>query len=360
MPPRVRGPLRGAGRRRAHWGPGTAGAATKGTPTRHRPRRQPMTNGILHRIVTASGVADLLEALGERLTPTDLQSLLLEVYRRRAARQRPAGLLDQYERSRFVRPSPANPRLLVEFDRLAFSLAAPPFEPVELSPVCPLGTNSVVAPVSQNLTIATIRNTELVSDSTNVLALECALRRLTRLRSQPAATDRVRLCASHRLLRAQRFHRPGAFAHFRAFALCTAGRDQGAHRFELESLAEHLRFYLRLMAAWSGVGQPMHYPRVAITDLAGTVHPERLQAAVVDSLFAEFPEARVGLDADRTAGRGYYAGLCFHVYAQDRSRKEYELVDGGFTTWTQQLLSDRKERLLISGVGTERVCSVFG
>ena len=31
-----------------------------------------------------------------------------------------------------------------------------------------------------------------------------------------------------------------------------------------------------------------------------------------------------------------------------------ELIDGGFTTWTQQLLSNNKERLLISGLGTER------
>jgi hypothetical protein len=35
------------------------------------------------------------------------------------------------------------------------------------------------------------------------------------------------------------------------------------------------------------------------------------------------------------------------------------LVDGGFTNWTQQLLSNQKERLLISGIGTERLCSVF-
>ena len=40
-----------------------------------------------------SGVVGLLEALAERLAPTDLQSLLVEVYRRRAASQTPADLL---------------------------------------------------------------------------------------------------------------------------------------------------------------------------------------------------------------------------------------------------------------------------
>jgi hypothetical protein len=38
---------------------------------------------------------------------------------------------------------------------------------------------------------------------------------------------------------------------------------------------------------------------------------------------------------------------------------ELELIDGGFTTWTQQLLSNRKKRLLISGLGVERLCSQF-
>lgn len=36
-----------------------------------------------------------------------------------------------------------------------------------------------------------------------------------------------------------------------------------------------------------------------------------------------------------------------------------ELIDGGFTTWTQQVLSNIKERLLISGLGIERLCSQF-
>ena len=119
-----------------------------------------MTKGFLDRILHASGVDDLLDVLAERLAPTDLQSLLLEVYRKRATRQTPARLLAQYERSRFVRPSAASPRAAVEFDRLAFSLAAPSFEPIELSPVCPLGTTSAVSSVDQNSTIATIRRSE--------------------------------------------------------------------------------------------------------------------------------------------------------------------------------------------------------
>ena len=48
------------------------------------------------------------------------------------------------------------------------------------------------------------------------------------------------------------------------------------------------------------------------------------------------------------------------MYARDKIDTDYFLVDGGFTDWTQQLLSNRKERLLISGMGSERFVSVFG
>src|SRR5262245_26370690 len=117
-----------------------------------------MADVIVDRIVRESGVANLLDILADQLTPSDLQSLLLEVYRQRAAKQTAAALLSAYEHNRFVRPSPISPHVLLEVDRLAFSLAAPLFEPLELAPVGPLGTNSVVAAVDQNKTIATIRN----------------------------------------------------------------------------------------------------------------------------------------------------------------------------------------------------------
>jgi hypothetical protein len=35
------------------------------------------------------------------------------------------------------------------------------------------------------------------------------------------------------------------------------------------------------------------------------------------------------------------------------------LIDGGFTDWTQQLMSNRKERLMTSGLGSERLCACF-
>jgi hypothetical protein len=170
----------------------------------------------------------------------------------------------------------------------------------------------------------------------------------------------VKLCASHRLLRAQFVARPGLFAHFRLFGLCTAGRDEGSYRFEAESLAEHLDFYLRLMAAAGEIGFPMAQPRVALSDWTDGVHTAKLRSEVLAPLSHRFPEAALEFDTNRQSGRGYYEGVCVKIYARDPTGAEHELADGGFTSWTQKLLSNQKERLLISGIGTERVCLVFG
>src|SRR5205807_148634 len=77
------------------------------------------------------------------------------------------------------------------FEELAWSLLPNGYRPLELPPVCPHGTNSLVATVNQNKVISTIRNTEVVADSTNVLALECALRRRSLLRDPDARSEPV-------------------------------------------------------------------------------------------------------------------------------------------------------------------------
>ena len=74
-----------------------------------------MSDSRLDRILRSAGVPDLVEVLAERLDPTDLQTLLLEVYHRLAAKITPARLLEQYATNRFVAPSLVDPRKLLEF-----------------------------------------------------------------------------------------------------------------------------------------------------------------------------------------------------------------------------------------------------
>jgi hypothetical protein len=318
-----------------------------------------MKEKIIARILRTVQVPDLLEVLTQRLSQSDLQSLLLEVYRKRAHTLTPRHLLQGYEQNRFVQPAAVNPKQLLEFDRLAYSVLPSSFELLELSPVCPLGTNSVMAPVDQDNAVTTIRNTEVCSDSTNVLALECARRRRAGYRGKVRPEADTKLCASHRLLRPHLPDDPASFPHFRIFSLCTAGRDVGSYGFEVRALREHLEFYVRLLQSAQQAGFKLEAVRTRITVFDETCH-DILKAKVLDELSRSYSKVEFKFNQEQEGGQGYYAGVRFQMYARDQAGTEYFMVDGGFTDWTQQLLSNRKERLLISGMGSERFISCFG
>ncbi|MGP3966433.1 hypothetical protein [Streptomyces sp. 6N223] len=311
----------------------------------------------LDRVLRQAGVPGLLETLAEHLPPTDLQTLLLEVYRRRAAAVSPGRLLDAYARNRFTAPSAlAAPGELARLEALIHErLAAHGVTGVALSPLSPLGTNAAVATVDQNKVVSTARNTEVVADATNVLALECAVRR----RAAPRG-EVVRLGATHRVVRAQAFDGPAMAAHFALFGLCTAGRDAGSFRFETRALTEQLALHLDLLGRAADLGHRATAVRVSLTDLTTEGrHRAALRERVLDPLAAAHPGVAFGFDDERPHGRGYYAGVCFEIHAATPAGDEITLIDGGFTTWTASLLSNAKERLLISGLGTERLIAAF-
>jgi hypothetical protein len=314
-------------------------------------------NKIVERIEREAGIPDLVAILAQRLAPTDLQSVLLEVFRVRARSLRPAEVLSSFETNRFVRPSPVSPTRLLQWDETALSHLPTDFEALALSPVTPLGTSSAVASVDQNWAVSTARNTEVVSDPTNVLALECAVRRRELLRADPASTIPVHLAASHRLVRAQRYDSPLSATHFASFVLCSAGRDQPGRLFGLTSIGLHIRFYLSALRTFLGQAAPL---AVTLTDFSRESRNDMLEAKLLAPLRLEFGQLRCVVDDGRSAGRGYYPGLCFHIYATTPRGQPLELVDGGSVDWMGKLLSNRKERLVISGLGSERLCQEFG
>jgi|tagenome__1003787_1003787.scaffolds.fasta_scaffold20915160_3 hypothetical protein len=261
-----------------------------------------MTDEIAARVARDAGVDDLVDILSERVDGPDLASLLLAVFRRRAARRTPSQVLERYQSDPFVRPSSLAPAALDAIVAAAVAALPPGFERLELSPVCPLGTSSVLGGISQDRVVATARGTEVVSDPTNVLALECAVRR------RGDRTTTVRLAAAHRALRATPTEEPFT-PHFGLFTLCTAARAGD----EDSMLAEHVTFYARL--------------------LGDTSH-----------------------DIDRSPRKqAYYSGATFGV-----SVDGVEIAEGGFVDWTSTLLGDAKERLLISGVGLDMLARLGG
>jgi hypothetical protein len=281
-------------------------------------------------------------ALEHGLPPTDLQTLLIAVARARAGRATPADVLRRWRADRFVRPAASDPRRLAAVEARLWQLLPGEFTGIELSPVAPLGTCSAVAPVSQNRAVTTARNTDVVSDSTNVLAIEAAARRRGQQKD-----GRVHLASCQRQLRAQVFG-PGAAAHFRLFALVSSARDAGSCRTEAALLVLHLGYWLDVL---EDLLSPQR-PRIEVSVFAGPVLAERLADTVRPAL-----GARAALLADepgRTRGRGHYTGLALRITSGDGT----ELGDGGLTTWTAQLASDAKERCLVSCIATERLTTL--
>ena len=101
--------------------------------------------------------------LTEGLSPTDLQSLLLDLARARAARVDPPRLVRRWVEDRFVSPSRVDPRRLAALVARVWDLLPTEFVGTELSPVAPLGTCAAVGATDQNRIVSTVRTSEVVS-----------------------------------------------------------------------------------------------------------------------------------------------------------------------------------------------------
>jgi hypothetical protein len=294
-------------------------------------------------------------ALEQGLSPADLQTALLDVSRRRAAAVTPARLLQRWRQDRYVRPAVTDPRQLWRLEARLWALLPDEFAGLELSPAAPLGTSSALGPVSQDRVITTTRGTEVVSDLTNVLAVEAAVRR--RPGSQPGSqpgSPAVSLAACHRVLRGQPFG-PGMSQHFRLFALVTSARDRGSARTEAAMLTAHLQFWARALS------ELLPARPVALRYTVFDFPPlrDRLRDTVLPALQPLPGRIAVEEDADRERARGYYQRGALRIDAAAEAGWQ-EVGDGGFTDWTARLLNDAKERCLISCVSTERLAALAG
>jgi len=220
-----------------------------------RRRASELESKILERIEHQSGLPGLLKALAA-LPPSDLQSLLLHVFQCRAATSSSRELMEAYcEKYRYLGISELDQREILRFSSLFFSAVPESFQAIELSPIGPFGTNAILARISQHNTLSTIRNSEVVSDPTVMLALEAAYQRKKILSRDRKSNERVRLATIKRLLRLQPFDPSlGYMQHFNCFGACTAGRETGHEQFVSETAEEHMRIYLDFVDALSRSG----------------------------------------------------------------------------------------------------------
>ena len=285
----------------------------------------------------------LLAKLAEELPATALWSVLLDVVARRAQQRAVSSLARQWRDDRFVVPCAVDQRTLLELDCELFA-AAQRFEAVELSPLAPLGSSSAVALTSQNRVVATVRGTEVVSDPTNLLALESA----ARLRRHPETI--VRLATSHRCVRAQELPKqPGFTAHFRLFCLTTAGRQTSDRALLVDACLEHISVYLDALQRLAALGY-------AFDELEVRLLASPSCGDLARRIAAALPAVNI---VHESLTRPYYAGLRFMINVRAPDGIDIPLIDGGAFDWLHPLAANRKLVFVASAIGPQLVAQLF-
>jgi len=280
----------------------------------------------------------LFERLARELSGSELTSALLDVMRARAAARTPAEVLAQYRRDTFVRPAAADLRTQLAIDAHMLA-AAGAFEAIELAPVAPLGTCSTVAVTAQHRVLSALRSTEVVSDPTNVLALECATR-------MPGP---VHLATAMRVTRAQPVPKlPGYAQHFRMFALASGGIETRDHAFTVDTLVLHARTMLAAFERLEAHGYGFGRRRLVV------------RATPARAPLGERIAAAVGLPATfEPLEQAYYHGLraMLHVTAPDG--EDCFLADIGAFDWLAKLTANRRAVFVASGCGSQLIAARF-
>jgi hypothetical protein len=285
----------------------------------------------------------VFDTLAQTLPASKLWALLLEVLGQRATRRPAAEVLRQWMQDPFTQPSAVDQRTLVELDGHLLA-AASAFEAIELSPLAPLAACVSMSPGSQHRIVSALRGTEVVADPTNLLALEAA----RRLRADPGAT--VRLATCHRCVRAQPVPKqPGFAQHFRLFALATAALEQSHEAFALAALVEQVRTHWAALDRLEGHGFAFRDRSIAVLTAAyrGDLG-DRMAASL-----APLPVTRGSLE------HRYYHGIRFLISVRAPDGAMMPLIDGGMFDWLATLNANRRLRFVASGMGSQRVTSMF-
>lgn len=285
-------------------------------------------------IVDAIGQASY-DQLATGLTGSTVQSIWLDVMLARANARSPAEVLAQYERDSFARPGVVDQRTAIEIDGHLLAAAAD-FEAIELSPLTPLGTCASVALGDQNRIVSALRSSEVVSDPTNVMALEAALR----LRQRAP----VHLATCMRVMRAQPVPKIEGFTQsFRMFALGSGGFETADHGFTVGAMTLHIR---TMLAALERLERHGYQFGVRTVELLATPDGEPIANRIANEI-----EVRRGV-----LDHAYYAGgVRFKINVTMPDGTEKFLIDGGAFDWLAKLLANRRAVYIASGFGAQLV-----
>ena len=303
---------------------------------------------ILRKLSENRDHADLLALLTEQIPASDLNTLLLKLFHEKVKQSSPGDLLNRYHSNRFVRPAEVDILKLKQLEMDVLTAAkSHGVLPIQLSPVAPLGCASIVGPVDQNKVISALRGTEVVSDATNLMAMHIA----DLIKYQKISREKhLRFCTTHRHVRAQFFGEdPGMLAHFHLFCMVSAGVDQGSYRFEMPALWEQIDVYRTVFKSiFRSDIEVIFSERGGYKDSSGFV------SRIIDyGSKLQRNNVTISKGPPNNENR-YYEGLQFTIKTAING-KDYYIGDGGFVNWTQKMTGNRKERLLISAIGLDRL-----
>jgi hypothetical protein len=296
---------------------------------------------IIKRLLKKIGDEQLLEKL-KQLPPTEIQSLLLEIFRQTAGDITPQQLLKAYETNRFVVPSAVDPISFYKVELEMLEMAKMNlFEPQELSPLAPLGNCSAMGLTDQNKIVSAARGTEIVADATNLMALECALRR----KRSKFNDQNINLCSIHRHVRAQAIDAGKGFTpHFKIFTAITSGRDTGSLAFEKTAMLTHLSFYKKYF---------VDHRRLNTELIIKGFDPDTARShQLYEFIKRQLPDLTVSFSEVPREKHHYYLHTRFSLNV-DHKGQAVNMGDGGFLDWGAKLTSNGKERMFASGVGVE-------
>lgn len=341
--------------------------------------------------------------------PSQIQPVLIDVVEKLSKRKSCTDLIKNYELDRFCGPATLKQREIVNLTGLMYKNVPKSYIDVELSPVAPLGTNSILTEVSQKAVISTVRNTEVLADPTTMLALESARRQREQIKGSTSEDFDINLCTSVRCIRGQVFSKESGFIpHFQLFSMSSGGLSSS----ELMSgkINEHLETYLDFLSGensgnlYSSILVKVAFSNINLTESlikSQNIDRKELGRHSQDNIFDFFKSYNIDLpisvsdineidlskmdkygllkyygsiqktfldienlrkkypsidfcfDLDRVAGIGYYDGLCFKLTASNDRSVEFPLADGGYSNWLAKLLSNKRISYFSSGFGLE-------
>lgn len=304
-----------------------------------------MKKDIGNHIIDKLDLQHIVDVLSNKLSGSELNSVLLNVFDKRVQQETPASLLRKYEENRLVKPIDIDVVKFREDELYCYKiLSKSGFEPLELSPVAQMGTSSVVATVDQKKILTALRNTEVQSDPTNAIALHYSMFK----KKRKLENKTYNYCNISRVLRTQVFSNPEFTPHFSVLSSISCGIDTGDFNFEKNELLKQMSISYKICEEIFGLEQIYFeiipckgYDNLSPLIIKTTSHVQsannrELKLFIVDS------------DHDNN----YYHG--FRIKLKVRyDNVIYEIGDGGLLDWTQQILNNKKERMMTMGLGLQ-------